>query len=75
VLIRHTALVDEELAKLKSKVQRLCHLNASGLGDEVAGERDPDGESVSNIFLPVLEALTIRLMATRQVLQLLCLRH
>jgi hypothetical protein len=73
--------VDEEMAKLKSKVQRLRDLSAAETGDEVEGERDPDSKSVSpslsmsGIFLPILKALTIRLMATRQVPQLLCLLH
>lgn len=77
VLIVHTALVDEEMAKLKSKVRRVCHLNAAGAGDEgeveveVEAERNkiPDSESASvcSIFVPILEALTVRLMATRQV--------
>ena len=75
VLIVHTALVDEEMAKLESKVRRVCHLNAAGAGDEGEGEVEaecdkiPDSESASvcSIFVPILEALTVRLMATRQV--------
>ena len=75
VLIVHTALVDEEMAKLKSKVRRVCHLNAAGTGDEgeveveVECNKIPDSESASvcSIFVPILEALTVRLMATRQV--------
>ena len=71
VLIVHTALVDEEMAKLKSKVRRVCHLNAAGDEVEVEVEcnkiLDSESVSVCSIFVPILEALTVRLMATRQV--------
>lgn len=71
VLAHHTVLVNKEMVDLKSEVQRVCDLNVAGAGDVGEGERNPDGESlpvsVSGIFLPILEALTVRLMATRQV--------
>ena len=78
VLAHHTALVDEEMAELRSEVRRVCRLSAAGGGEgesnaEGGSERILDGESLSlslpvdDIFLPVLKALTNRLMATRQV--------